>query len=41
MLESNELLKVSEKKHPEMYTNGYPTIIRQFESSGKEPPSGL
>jgi hypothetical protein len=29
----NELLKGLEKKHPEMYTNGYPTLIRQFESA--------
>lgn len=27
----NELLKGLEKKHPEMYTNGYYTLIRQFE----------
>lgn len=29
----NELLKALEKKHPEMYTNGYYTLIRQFESA--------
>jgi hypothetical protein len=29
----NELLKGLEKKHPEMYTNGYPTLIRKFESA--------
>jgi hypothetical protein len=29
----NELLKGLEKKHPEMYTNGYYTLIRQFESA--------
>jgi hypothetical protein len=29
----DELLKGLEKKHPEMYTNGYPTLIRQFEST--------
>jgi hypothetical protein len=29
----NELLKGLEKKHPEMYTNGYYTLIRKFESA--------
>ena len=29
----NELLKGLEKKHPEMYTNGYYTLVRKFESS--------
>jgi hypothetical protein len=29
----NALLKALEKKHPEMYTNGYYTLIRQFESA--------
>jgi hypothetical protein len=29
----NELLKGLEKKHPEMYTDGYYTLVRKFESS--------
>jgi hypothetical protein len=29
----NEFLKGLEKKHPEMYTNGYYTLIRKFESA--------
>jgi hypothetical protein len=29
----NEVLKGLEKKHPEMYTNGYYTLIRQFEAA--------
>ena len=29
----NEFLKGLEKKHPEMYTNGYYTLVRQFETS--------
>ena len=29
----NELLKALEKKHPEMYTDGYYTLVRKFRSS--------
>jgi hypothetical protein len=29
----NELLKATEKKNPKMYTNGYPTLFRKFESA--------
>jgi hypothetical protein len=29
----NEMLRALEKKNPKMYTNGYPTLFRKFESS--------